>query len=132
MISTAWGVAGGLAVLGIATLTAHQVRLYRSHERGRGDLYPYTKRRLLIRCSISICLVAEVGLFLGLMSARAARDPHLFARMVLGILIFAGAMLLLAILDFRESRALQDLSEKRLFQEFLHDVRRGKEPPATH
>ena len=42
------------------------------------DLYPYTKRRLLVRSGISFCLWVQSGFFLFFARDIASKEPHAF------------------------------------------------------
>jgi hypothetical protein len=129
-----------LLVLGIFLFTAREVSLYRADRRSRSEIYPYTYRRLIVRLLISLCMLAEIALLLVLPHALRWGAPGIlkgsrsdwFILYVGFVFLLALGMVILALLDLRESRRLLDRSEERLYKEFLQELRQGDQPPELH
>ncbi|MFH1018963.1 MAG: hypothetical protein V1798_12405 [Pseudomonadota bacterium] len=117
---------------GILVLAVREIRKYREDQRHRTELYPYTPRRLIFRLAISACLLVETVLLLPLSHTLTAARPAWFTVYVILVTGIAVAMFVLAWLDFRESVHLQILSQKRLLQEFIEDLKRGPKTPGVH
>lgn len=86
----------------------------------------------MLRVIISLCLLTEVLLLCVLRHTLSAQRPVWFATYVLSVIVIAGVMTLLALLDLRESHVLHAQSRRRLFQEFLQEVQQGSQPPEVH
>jgi uncharacterized membrane protein YbhN (UPF0104 family) len=115
----------------ILLLAAREVALYRKDQATRADIYPYTKGRLVRRLVVSACLVAEVLLLALIRLTLSPAHPLWFLIYVGIVLLFVVVMVVMAILDLRESVKLRKWSMERLWKEFVHEVRSGGTPPET-
>jgi hypothetical protein len=116
----------------IGVFTVREIGLYRADQRERSEIYPYTRKRLVRRLIISACLVGEVLFLFVLRQSLSTERPLWFVVYVTFVLVFAGLMVLLALLDLRESHELHAESHRRLFQEFLHEIQQDSGPPEVH
>ncbi|MFH1262492.1 MAG: hypothetical protein V1495_03475 [Pseudomonadota bacterium] len=116
----------------VLLLAAREVSAYRLDQASRAEIYPYTKKRLVWRLTASGCLIGEVVLLGVVRFALSPTRPGWFLVYVSAVLFLAAVMVVMAFFDFRESVRLGSWTLERLRKEFIHEVRRGKEPPETH
>ena len=109
-----------LLIAGILLFAAREVAAYRRDRADRVEIYPYTKARLRRRLLVTLCLVAEV-ILLGLVRfTLSPAKPFWFLAYVATVLFLALVMVVLSILDLRESVQLRTWTLERLKREFLH------------
>jgi hypothetical protein len=116
----------------VLLVTAREVSEFRAYQRDRSELYPYSRRRLWLRMSVSGCILAEIWLLLLARHTLSPGRPTWFAVYVGLVLALAGIMSILAIVDWRESRTLWNQSEKRLLSELIEELKQGVKPPDLH
>ncbi len=129
-----------ILLVAVFLMTARELSLYRADRRERSELYPYSRRRLVLRMFVSRCMTLEVFLLLLLPPIlKVAAPPFLnggrsgwFALYVGGVVVVALVMVVLAALDLRESRLLHVQSKERLYKEFLEELKRGARSPEVH
>ena len=118
-----------LAFILIGVVVAFMVRetiLYRRDRQTREDIYPYTKTRLGCRVLISGILILETLFLLPIRYTLKPDRPLWFvvytALVILGVVV----MVLLALIDFRESGRLLAQSKARLFKEFVQELQQDE------
>jgi hypothetical protein len=122
----------GLLVGAIFLFSAREVSRFRKDQRTRSELYPYTRRRLLIRLAVSLLLLLEVFLlFCAPPFFLKLKTADWFLPYITAVLIIALGLVALAWFDFRESKLLASVSQKRLLKELIEDLKTGENRPTV-
>lgn len=125
----------GLAVALIGAIFlfgSREVASYRKNQRNRAEVYPYTGARLVRRLLVTACLIAEVVLLLLVRFTLTPTRPFWFLMYVGAVLGLVIAMIVLSLLDFRETFRQGSRSLDQLNSEFLCEIGRGENQPETH
>jgi hypothetical protein len=111
-----------LALLLIALIlyfASREVAAYRRDRDRTADLYPYTEVRLVRRLGVTVCLIAEVILLALVRFTLSPAKPLWFLLYVSSVLFLVLVMIVLSLLDLRESIRLRKWSLERLKKEFI-------------
>jgi hypothetical protein len=119
-----WGVVASWLVGLILLFGAREISAYRRAKSDPHERVPYTKARLRRRLAVTGCLIAEVLLLTLVRLTLTPVKPFWFLIYVAVVLLLAAAMVVLSVLDLKESIRIGSAGLKDLREEFLHDASR--------